>query len=600
MYDYDDLDDEMRMFLDRENFLAYKENEMLNDNGITSANLNGNSSYSITTTSKSAIYNVSDSFLQVCGYISTNSTGTAYIPENTGYKIALQNSGWRLWNQAKFDIADTNVEQINNPGEIHQAVGLTRYDRDFEYGQGKLVGWAPDRGTGITYTDATGNIIDSYITPAIGLQAVNVTTGVSLTLAGTGAADQVFTMSAGGTAGNRIDFLWDNRPVQVVRTTEAGVSTNVNLVVATTSTTAVNYFADGAATTDVISFWVDGKRLRIYGYNGTEASINISAAADTGTLRFNNGVDTAVTAGNIYGVLDEDSFYENSGFEMRRQRGVKGRGFNTGQAIEFYMPLRDIFKSIRDNPMPMRGQTLSLKLQLNSAQNYLYSNDAAGALLANAQFYFTRLSWWIPSIVYKSEISTRFLSYFNQPHSYEYYGYQSLISGESFSGTSGSWKFATGDLSYRRVYIYFQKTTRLNSRTKNNDLYDNLGLTNIYLEVGTHEFPSKRYDISYAQDSTENYFRAYHRYLDACELAHSPKYQPAINDTEFRDLYPMYVFNINPRNQEELDDFKSAEMSVFWQMTNTDSDSFKVFAIWEIPKKLIVDTAKGDIVEIKT
>jgi hypothetical protein len=585
MYDYEDLDDEMRMFLDRENFLAYKENEILNDNGITSANLNGNSSYSITTTSKSAIYNVSDSFLQVCGYISTNSTGTAYIPANTGYKIALQNSGWRLWNQAKYDIADSTIEQINNPGEIHQAVGLTRYDRDFEYGQGKLVGWSPDRGN------------DTGIIDAIPLRAkYNLALGIMgvTTIAGSGnTASQKITMGDASAAGaaQQVMLLWDNRPVEVIQVLDDGTRSIAVLSIADTATVIT---AASVLATTTFELYVDGKRLRVYSYNGLEATIK----GDGTNIAFTS-VATQVTADHLYGVLDSDD-YENSGFELRRQRGVIGRGLNTGQAIEFYMPLRDIFKSIRDNPMPMRGQTLSLKLQLNSAQNYLYSNDAAGALLANAQFYFTRLSWWVPSIVYKSEISTRFLSYFNQPHSYEYYGYQSLISGESFSGTSGSWKFATGDLSYRRVYIYFQKTSRLNSRIQNNDLYDNLGLTNIYLEVGTHEFPSKRYDISYAQDTTENYFRAYHRYLDACELAHSPKYQPAINDVEFRDLYPMYVFNINPRNQEELDDFKSAEMSVFWQMTNADSDTFKVFAIWEIPKKLIVDTAKGDIVEVKT
>ena len=583
----------MSQFTNPKNIVDYQYVEVIADVGTAESNLNSVNTITITSPTDSANFALIESRLHVQGYIAVDNQGTAYEPVDIPSKIALQNGGWRLFDRVSFQIDSKDIEVQDFPGEMVQARGLLKHDDDYTKGRGKPNLWALDRG------------IDSRIQNPYPLRVELVGTAVTYQdLQGTNAATQVLSIGAAAAGATKAYILWNGAPVDIYRTT--GVArVHIPFLAAANAATVFTDAVAGSTNASIYEFYVDNRRLRIYGFSGTE----VLFGNDSTNIVFSNGLATAVVAGGLIGVLDGDE-YENEGFELRRMRTIKDTGFNTNKLINLYLDVKDVFQMIESNPTPMSGNTYSLKLQVNDPSQYLYSNaGGVGQVFGNARFRFTKLSWWIPKITYTEEVQTNFMEYIFSPYELDYTKWESRLSGTSFNARTGSWRIGTPTQVPSQLIVYFQKISKFNSRTGNNNLYDNLDLSNINVKLGSDQFPEQEYQINYglisktqavgglvaAVDNSieEDYIRVYDQYLNSCE-GNQFHYncKPLLDEREFKELYPIYVFDLYSRGKVSINNFSSQEMVLNWKLNSQPDEDYRIFAMWKVDTKVIVDTLK--------
>lgn len=588
----------MEEFLKKENFKSYDFIETDCTNGGTDpSTLTNNSSMRVTIPDKDSIFLPYDSYLHIRGQIVQSATAQDAIVKG---KIALVNSGWSLFYDATYKQNNVVIEQFINPGRVHQAHGLINYSDDYARGQGKEQLWSPDKGP------------DGRI-PSI--QAFTVWRNGALTdhtLSFPDTIDSLLTLSDAGTAGQSITLYFEGHEVKVLRTTAAGVSSFVDLVTTATDTTNITYV--GIVATDTVRFFANGYELILVNANVADQGITttwdspLGISAIAGATNVSIAVNNGAAFGSVGAVRATyaSNVDVNSGYEERRLRGCQSMSNITNRAIELWMPLREIFKYFQEQPMPISGATQEINFTKAQPSNYFFADTVCTGTYASPIFKYLKFSWWMPSVEYKLEISTKYLSMLNNKSlPISWHGYQYEDKG-GLSSQSGSQRLATISSRPKRAFIWFMKDSRDDSLNQNNRIMDNYDMRSIYLKINTTKFPQYSMEIDFGLETTatigeagDDYMRAYNAYLTACgNIQHSWDCTPAISYEEFKNIYTIYCFDVYDKTENLFRANQSLDVFVVYQMRSSPSENYKICMVLDPEKEIVMDYKEGKIVKL--
>lgn len=548
-------------YFDQKNWLSYEyiaNYESTGGNNSTQLDIPNGGTYRFNIPDKNGIYLLEQSYLQWIAKIENDADAAI----STGI-VAIQNNGWCPFESAKLKINDKIVEEIDAIGICAQVHGLVNYSHDYEIGQGSASLWMPDRGSGsLTYPQPL------FLTLGRNGGASSLTERIEF--------DTGVVTVTGGTATQAIDIYSNEVRVRVDKYSSAGVLVTSDIQLTTaTEPTNVNYI--GIVENDIIRLFVDNDEIKLI--DGAGKPVEIYANA-TSVLAVRYSGVAATDQADVNGMYRySDCSNDNSGYDQRRRRGVVEGGLSTDRYLGCKLNLRDLFGFLRENPMFIQGATYKIELTRNSTlENIFYCDPIAAAL--NPQLKFQRMIWWTPKVVFEQSLETRFLMDLNQEKTLEWYSYRHDRSDSLGSGTSGSRRVTTATRMPRRVYVFFQKTGKVDSYEGNFSIFDNMDLTDLYVKINGNKYPEYDYELSYDY-STMDYERAYSDYLKACGIQMSMDCTPAVSYEEFRDLYPLYCIDITPRDGKLYGASGSYDISVHWKFASAPGVDYYVTTIWE-------------------
>ena len=345
-------------FMMHDNYEMYEHHEYTEDNGGTSLEALNRLNYRITIPASEDILMMSDAFLQVRGRIVQK--GVTPVQPFTGGKISLVNNGWNLFEEAKYKINGKIIETVDKPGYVRQIKGLIEYSDDYNRGQGKQEMWAPDKGS-------DGSIDFNKLLQVRSNDGTNGFFGPGSIVKQAGADQKIALNDITCDDDAELTILYDGKVV-TVRNATTGV--NITLLSKGADGAAVDSLPLGADT-NVVEFYVNGKRLRLFGQDGAEITASFDGDQE---IKFDDGGLIATTA---IANLEYDEDYSNIGFEERRLRSVLSNGYNTNASFELYMPIRRVFKFLETHTIPIKGSSHIIELNKADASENRYSDASA-------------------------------------------------------------------------------------------------------------------------------------------------------------------------------------------------------------------------------
>ena len=363
--------------------------------------------------------------------------------------------------------------------------------------------------------------------------------------------------------------------------------------------------ADGAAVdslplgadTNVVEFYVNGKRLRLFGQDGAEITASFDGDQE---IKFDDGGLIATTA---IANLEYDEDYSNIGFEERRLRSVLSNGYNTNASFELYMPIRRVFKFLETHTIPIKGSSHIIELNKADASEYLFSEALANMVPANveAEVKLLRLSLWVPKLRFSLPIENLYLSKLGTqvvPFVWDSYQWNRT---QNRSEASGSWDVSTVSGIPRRMYVVFQNATRVNEQTQNNMVFDNLNLDEIYVRLNSVKFPEYPYEIDFGVTDAleEDYGRVYNAYLKACRADHSEDCVPAVSYREFKELYPIFCFDMTAQTESIFKNNSNIQIKVHYRLKTKPAADYRIMAVFEEEVRTDIEFISGSVVKIR-
>ena len=577
-------------FMMKENQASMEYVEYQEDNAGTSANSLNIPNYRITIPASDDMVLMADSFLQVRGRIVTQEP----VPRvYTSGKIALVNNGWNLFDEAKYKINSRIIETVDHPGEVRQIKSLIEYDQDFTLGQGQQEMWIPDTGNGQisqNFINATGftafNVTQNYAIPVVSLTGAN-----PHLLKLTDVAPNVIANN------DVVQLFYKGEKVKVnIRRYGTQILENATLQAVGTTPASIRVVTPTPALGDIIELYVAGKQIltRRTGDN------TIGILRDDGTqISLYNG---EAVAGNLEGGnLDEF----NTGFEERRLKTVIDGYSNTGQCFELFMPIRRVFKFMQTYPIMLRGASHIIELKRNNYESMIYCealNSLVPALTTSPKVELNYMSLWVPKIKLTLTYESLYLdSIGDQAVRFEWDTYEWERS-EAFNTQSGSHDVATVSGIPKRMYVVFQKSDRLDSAISNNMVYDNMDLQEIYVKLNSQRFPEYEYEINYGLEGEESeklYLRAYNAYLNACQVTHSETCSPSISYDQYKNLYPIYCFDLRSKDMSIFKNGSNIQIKVFWRLRNVPASPYIITSVYEENVATDIQFLSGNVSKLR-
>jgi hypothetical protein len=563
---------------------SYEYVEFLEEGGGTSAGqlANKTNDLRIRMTDRDLVTLPADSFVH-CVYTIALDDGAQLGALNrvTSGNVAPVNNGWNTFKRTKYLLSNSVAEDIYRPGYVRQVKSLIEYDDDYEKGQGQNELFMPDR----IYDDIKHGTFKEFFGDELRLTAQASQNGLRIiqinALAGTNAGDPVI-----------FTFRNDEGAFSINQTDETiAFSQTVNGPALTTINVDDGNDGDRLTFGDVIG----GRFIKFYDQLGKEGYF----IKDAGILKFVNvdGSTHAIT--RINGVSSD---YPNfsKGFEKRKDRLINKATTEYTNSISLYMPLRRVFPLLAQNPIVMRGIEQELNFDLNDAEDILFRDRFTNGN-SKIRVILQRLSWWVPVLKPKLEImnamnnmlnsgSKRDLVWDNSNHYYS----------EPRLDQSGSWLIKTTEHRPVRCYVFLQEADKFKNQLKNNMVFDNYDLNRIFIRVNSdRQFPNKEYVINYNVGTEQDYSRVYKNYLDACSAVHSDSCKPSISYHDFKDLYPLYYFDLSSQDEGVWESTTQAHITVEYYLNTAPTSQFRIHAVLDTQRKITLRGVNGRMTRVQ-
>lgn len=563
-------------------FEKYEYAEYLEEGGGTSSNVLDKTDFRINMTDKDLVTLPSDSFLHVRFQITDMDKEVIDVG-----RIAPVNNGWNLFSRAKYLINDEIVDDINRPGYVKQVKGLIEYSDDYSRGQGKDELWSPDRVTGT---------VDS----ALQIYARNVTDPDAavypVTL--TGVAPHVVQINGGAAAGYA-----DGHVIQLfVRTANGDLEINafrqatgatalIPIALLSNGVTGASIDYAGIGNNDNVTLIANG--FTVYGFGNGGAGAFTANITPVLVL-----TDGNANAGNLFTEIGIDEYSANVGFNERESRGLA-----PGRKSRFYsvwMPLRQLFPFLKQNPVLMKGITQTLEFDRNDFAKMLIADSVVPPL---ARVVFHRIAWWVPNVKPIPSLNAKLIEFLNSGEqrrlmwdSIQHYR------SEPFTNQEQSWLIKTTSHRPVKCIVFFQLNKRFNSQTENNMIFDNMDVSRISLDLnGATTFPHKEYVLNFGitDPTKEDYIRAYAAYLTACSAIHSDDCRPCVSYDEFKTLYTMFIFDMSSMDEGIFETTTEARLTLNYQFATTPLEAYRIHAVLETESDIVLSGINGALTKVR-
>src|SRR5690606_21665913 len=124
-------------------------------------------------------------------------------------------------------------------------------------------------------------------------------------------------------------------------------------------------------------------------------------------------------------------------------------------------------------------------------------------------------------------------------------------------------------------YVVFQNQNRYNNQYANNMLFDNGGITNIYIMIGGTQFPRLSYSpISFGAAQGDpaaapgDIARLYNAYLRAANKIDTFSDGAVLSYQQFRDNYPIFVFDVEAQDNDIWANPNAVDIMLYVNGTN--------------------------------
>lgn len=547
-------------------FTSYEYQEYTESGGSSKASLRSKrTDLRIRMTDRDMISYLSDAYLhikyRILRYMSPPNSAT--INPVTQGKVAPVNSIWSLFRRAQFLMNREIISDIDDPGYVHHINGLINYSQDYLDAKGSQQLFIPDRGNGGVNPYQIFNIaFRNATTPTNDPGVLNIA----------GADPNVIRHSQNANADDDVlipvlvvgNYRFD---LTVEKTSEAGVVSTIQLLSngAPGANTPIDYA--GIADGDVIKFYyideVGNKQFVPLFNNASNKYI---------TLAGNTGANITAVEDPVRASASVQSFFDfrpyqkdenfNSGFEERRLLAINNPDtapYTTEGVISAYAPIKEIFGIFKDEQTIWKGTDLEFVFDLADDKDILF-RDANVNSVGGQQDCIVRLehmALWVPIIKPVMSIDTELMVQLNKnslQRTLIYDEHNHYISDIRASNqTQGDWLIQTTQYRPTRCVVFFMLDEKRGNQTLNNMIFDNLRVERIQLRINSaNEYPDRAIEVQFYNAksggtddiNTEgtDYRRAYQYYLKACYNCGNTK--PTVSYKEFRDLYPIFVFDL--------------------------------------------------------
>jgi len=281
----------------------------------------------------------------------------------------------------------------------------------------------------------------------------------------------------------------------------------------------------------------------------------------------------------------------NSGFLARRNKCIALDGANK-KVFEFTVPLSDLFGFYENYKAPFRGLKHEITLDRNTNPDTYLQRDAN---TADGRFVFEKLSMWVPRVKpsYEklTELNQKFVEKAQSIMKWSDYRYE--LSNEITAGSLSN-HIRVGSLAGRPTYCYvmFQKNPTLNGdQTFNKNIFSPLttvaggihtaGLSQIEMRINSHALPLQTYALDFSTANSD-YMRAYLYLLESQnKMLVDDNTGMIISYEEFRNLYPIFVFDFTRIEKRMWENVSASELEVRWKVAGAVSDNYRCHILIE-------------------
>ena len=237
----------------------------------------------------------------------------------------------------------------------------------------------------------------------------------------------------------------------------------------------------------------------------------------------------------------------NNGFAMRQRHIIISR--TPKGSFSFKIPLKHFLGFCEDYRKVLYGMQQRLTLTRINTNNPIHRANAVD----EAELFIKNIRWFMPHVIPSDSYRLQLDKVIEKKEKIPV-GYRMLqCDNTQVPSNTSSFVWRLGVKSSpdipRFIIVGFQ-TDRLNSQVRSPALFDNLYIRNIYVTLNAKRYP----DTDYNNDFVVNkYSRIYgdaslfrKKFFNMDELISNP----GINPIDYKDLYPLYVFDVSKQSEK--------------------------------------------------
>ena len=246
-------------------------------------------------------------------------------------------------------------------------------------------------------------------------------------------------------------------------------------------------------------------------------------------------------------VIDDTQQNYNHGY-FNRHKYIIGDPIPKG-TFSFKIPLKHFLGFCEDYKKILYGMQQRLTLTRTNDNNAIFKNNVA----ADGKINIERIRWFMPHVIPSDAYRLQLDKVIEKKEKIPV-GYRMLKCDSSQvpeNQKTFTWRLgvkSSPDIP-RFIIVGFQ-SDKNNNQTQNPAIFDNLFVRNIYVTLNAKRYPDTDYDNDFNKNQ---YSRIYgdtalfrKKFFNMDELVSNC----GINPTEFKDLYPLYVFDVTKQSEK--------------------------------------------------
>ena len=262
----------------------------------------------------------------------------------------------------------------------------------------------------------------------------------------------------------------------------------------------------------------------------------------------------------------------NVGFKIRKEYIIKSS--NPNGTFSFRIPLKHIFGFCEDHDKVVYGLKHTLTLTRN------HDNDAIfRAVAAEGQITLSKISWFMPHMTPADKDKMEIYKIIERKEKLPV-GYR-MIQCDSVTipqTTTFSWRLSVKSSPEvpRFIIVGFQ-TAKNNDQLANPSLFNNVGVSNIYVILNSMRYPTADYNISFPKQQFSRVYgdaaESRSKFFNMSGLVSNPNITPS----DYKTFYPLFLFDVS--KQSEKIKYSTSDIQIKMHFTNNVPDDIQAYAV---------------------
>lgn len=526
----------------------------------------------------------SESYIQVKCTIS-NTVGDII----SGGDIALENSGFSIFDKGFYYMNDQAIENLDYVGMLTHVKHICNASKESEHSL-QQQGFCLDRG----YGGVANNLTFVNVTAAPRTPTSITTTNAGLFLFANTLVTDNDTIQM---------FINGNRIMMDIHRTAAGTHA-VNQAITALQAGGIKYTP--GLVTDLFRFYdsVTQKEVKFYA-NGH--LLEPASPADNTAIAFLPVDGTVLVGGEIVTVSYADEIpanyfrgipFSNQGFLKRRNVQFYSADPAAGYSKQFtlMLPLWKLFPIFEANRHVFRGVKHTIRLYKNQQLNDIIMRSLNTPAIGSVNINY--ISWWVPTLKPTIKVGLELDQQLGGgAHKVLAWNGCQIFKSNVYdpATTNGSYRITSTAHKPTRIVAFFQLASKYTSQIENSRLFDSLlngpnsGVARAHIRVGSQQYPKDEYQSTFttkALSANEDLGRLYSMYLSVCGFEKDSDKGAPLSYEEFRDLYPMWVFDLSAQDEQIWVNITSLDIEFRWQLNAAAAGQFIVWTFVEYQREI--------------